>query len=105
MSGYADNLVSLGITIPIDLGIHRVLQSLPPRYKSFVMNYNMQGMKKSFPELLSMLKTAEVEIKKEHQVLMINKTTGFKKDGKGKQKGKKGGKPVAVPEKKPPRWP
>src|SRR4051812_15147193 len=60
MSGYADKLVSLGISIPIDLGIHRVLQSLPPSYKSFVMNYNMQGMKKSLPELLSMLKTAEV---------------------------------------------
>ena len=56
MSGYADKLVSLGISIPIDLGIHRVLQSLPPSYKSFVMNYNMQGMKKSLPELLSMLK-------------------------------------------------
>ena len=26
-----------------------------------------------------MLKAAEVEIKKEHQVLMINKTTSFKK--------------------------
>src|SRR3954467_10565927 len=86
MSGYADKLVSLGIMIPIDLGIHHVLQSLPPSYKSFVMNYNMPGMKKSLPELLSMLKTAEVEIKKEHQVLMINKTTGFKKDMKGKQK-------------------
>src|SRR3954470_25042958 len=34
MSGYADKLVSLGISIPIDLGIHRVLQSLPPSYKS-----------------------------------------------------------------------
>src|SRR3954464_1337792 len=101
MLGYADKLVSLGISIPIDLGIHRVLQSLPPSNKSFVMNYNMQGMKKSLPELLSMLKTAEVEIKKEHQVLMINRNTGFKKDKKGKRKGSKGGKHVAAPEKKP----
>ena len=46
------------------------------------MNYNMQGMEKSIPELYSMLKSAEVEIKKEHQVLMVNKTTSFKK-GKG----------------------
>ena len=36
-------------------------------------------MKKSLPDLLSMLKTAEVEIKKEHQVLMVNKTTSLKK--------------------------
>ena len=50
-----------------------------------------------------MLKTAEVEIKKEHQVLMVNKTTSFKKKGKkGKAKGKfkKDGKSVAKPEKK-----
>ena len=101
-SAYADKLIALGITIPNELGIHRVLQSLPPSYKNFVMNYNMQGMKKTLPELLSMLKTAEVEIKKEHQVLMINKTTSFKKGKKGKPKVnfKKGGKSVAAPEKK-----
>ena len=32
-----------------------------------------------------MLKAAEVEIKKEHQVLMVNKTTSFKKKGKWKK--------------------
>src|SRR4051812_14436751 len=60
MSGYADKLTALGISIPIELGIHRVLHSLPPSYKRFVMNYNMQGMKKSLLELLSMLKIVEV---------------------------------------------
>ena len=30
-------------------------------------------------ELFAMLKAAVVEIKKEHQVLMVNKTTSFKK--------------------------
>ena len=49
------------------------------------MNYNMQGMNKTIPELFAMLKAAEVEIKKEHQVLVVNKTTGFKKKGKGKK--------------------
>ena len=49
------------------------------------MNYNMQGMNKTIPELFAMLKAAKVEIKKEHQVLMVNKTTSFKKKGKGKE--------------------
>ena len=49
------------------------------------MNYNMQGMTKMIPELFTMVKAAEVEIKKEHQVLMVNKTTSFKKKGKGKK--------------------
>jgi hypothetical protein len=31
----------------------------------------MQGMTKTIPELFVMLKSAEVEIKKEHQVLMV----------------------------------
>ena len=68
-----------------------------------MMNYNMQGMDKTIPELFAMLKAAEVEIKKEHQVLMVNKTTSFKKKGKGKKKGnfKKNSKQVAAQEKKP----
>ena len=44
-----------------------------------MMNYSMQGMTKVIPELFAMLKAAEVEIKKEHQVLMVNKTTSFKR--------------------------
>ena len=102
MSGYHNQLTQLGVNLLVDSVIDRVLQSLPPSYKSFVMNYNMQGMDKTIPELFAMLKAAEVEIKKEHQVLMVNKTTSFKKKGKGKKKGnfKKNGKQVVAQEKK-----
>ena len=49
-----------------------------------------------------MLMAAEVEIKKEHQVLMVNKTTSFKKKGKGKKRNfKKNVKQVAAQVKKP----
>ena len=66
------------------------------------MNYNMQWMNKTIAELFAMLKAAEVEIKKEHQVLMVNKTTSFKKKVKGKKGNfKKNGKQVATLEKKP----
>ena len=51
------------------------------------MNYSMQGMDKTIPELFAMLKAAKVGIKREHHVLMVNKTTSFKKKGKGKKKG------------------
>ncbi|XP_071678209.1 uncharacterized protein [Lolium perenne] len=87
MSGQAKKLQDLGIKIPNSFGIHRLLQSLPPSYKNLVMNYNMQCKNKTFPELFSMLKTTEVEIKKEHQVLMVNKTTNFKNQAKPKEKG------------------
>ena len=82
MSGYHNHLTQLGVNLPDDSVFDRILQSLPPSYKSFVMNYNMQGMDKTIPELFAMLKAAEVEIKKEHQVLMVNNTTSFKKKGK-----------------------
>ena len=49
-----------------------------------------------------MLKSTKVEIKKEHQGLMINKTTIFKKRAKGKKGNfKKNGKQVAAQVKKP----
>ena len=38
MSGYHNHLTQLGVNLPVDSVIDRVLQSLPPRYKSFVMN-------------------------------------------------------------------
>src|SRR5215216_6102432 len=55
----------------------------------------MQGMNKTIPELFAVLKTAEVEIKKGHQVFMVNKTTNFKKNGK--QVATPGKKPKAGP--------
>ena len=67
-----------------------------------MMNYNMEGMENNILELFAMLKAAEIEVKKEHQVLMVNKTTSFKKKGKGKKQNfKKNGKQVATPRKKP----
>ena len=49
-----------------------------------------------------MMKSMKVEIKKEHQVLMINKTTSFKKGAKGKKGNfKQNGKQVVTPVKKP----
>ena len=62
----------------------------------------MKGMTKMIPELFAMLKLAKLEIKKERQVLMVNKTTSFKKKGKGKRGNfKKNGKQVVTPAKKP----
>jgi hypothetical protein len=92
MSGYVQCLNALECQIPDELVIDRVLQSLPPSYKGFFLNYNMQGMTKSLSELFAMLKTAEVEIKKEHNMLMVNKTTDFKKSRRSTN-GPKGKKP------------
>mgnify|MGYP005836554491 CR=1 FL=1 len=85
MSGYNNHLIQLGVNVPDDSVIDRILQSLPPSYKSFVMNYNMQGMDKTITELFAMLKAAEVEIKKEHQVLMVTRPPVSRKRVKGRR--------------------
>ena len=64
LSKYYNRLNRVGVNLPDDSVIDRILQSLPPSYKSFAMNYNMQGMNKTISELFAMLKAAEVEIKK-----------------------------------------
>ena len=52
MSGLHNRLTQLGVNLPDDAVIDRILQSLPPSYKSFVMNYNMQGMERPFPRYI-----------------------------------------------------
>ena len=48
------------------------------------MNYNITGIDMMILELFAMFDTANVEIKKEHQLLMVSETTSFKK-GEGKK--------------------
>ena len=42
MSGLHNCLSQLGVNLPDDSVTDKILPSLPPTYKSFVMNYNMQ---------------------------------------------------------------
>ena len=48
------------------------------------MNYNISGIDMMILEVFTMFDTAKVEIKKEHQLLMVGETTSFQK-GKGKK--------------------
>ena len=79
MSGYCNHLIQLGVNLLDDSVIDKILQSLPPSYKSFVTNYNMQGMNKTIPELMPILTAPEAEIKKDQQVLLVTKPTSCKK--------------------------
>ena len=48
------------------------------------MNYNISGIDMMILELFAMFDTAKVEIKKEHQLLMVSKTTSFR-EGQGQE--------------------
>ena len=57
---------------------------------------------KMIPEFFMMMKSSKVEIKKEHQVLMVDKITSFKKRAKGKKGNfKRNGKQVVTLMNKP----
>jgi hypothetical protein len=89
MVGYAQRLEKLGFPISKELGTDMVLASLPPSFGPFIMNYNMNGMDKTMTELHGMLKSAEEGLKKDAKhVMLVNKTTSFKKKAKPGKKGK-----------------
>lgn len=87
-----DRLVQLGTTLPADLAVNAVLQSLPASYGPFIMHYNMDKGDKPLPEILNMLRVAEHDLKKSqpNSVLMIQNSKG---KGKAKAKGKSKAKP------------
>ena len=78
-----NRLNQVGVDLP-DKIVMVLQKSLPPSCESFVMNYNISRIDTMILERFTMFDTVKVEIKKEHQLLMVSKTTSFK-EGKGKK--------------------
>ncbi|KAK8600673.1 hypothetical protein V6N12_050526 [Hibiscus sabdariffa] len=66
-----------------ELATDVILQSLPDSFKPFVLNFNMNEINKSLPQLLGMLRTAESDLKKNG-----SKSILMTREAKGKKKGK-----------------
>ncbi|XP_045791733.1 uncharacterized protein LOC123886462 [Trifolium pratense] len=102
MIGYVGDLTRLGFPLGDELATDLILQSLPESFNQFVLNFTMSDMEKTLPQLLSMLRQAEQNLKskgKSNHVLMIGK--GNHKKG-NKVKGNKGkGKEVVKPKSAP----
>ncbi|KAG8485771.1 hypothetical protein CXB51_019116 [Gossypium anomalum] len=93
MIGYIESLSKLGFPLSQELATDVILQSLLDSYSQFVLNFNMNEIDKTLPQLLSMLRTAEGNMKKVRPkpILMVrnNKSKGKAKvptnpKGKGK---------------------
>ena len=59
-----------------------IIQSLLESFSQFVLNYHMNKLNTSLPELLNMLKTAESHLKKNKAPLLIVDGINKKKSGK-----------------------
>ncbi|KAK9033244.1 hypothetical protein V6N11_018279 [Hibiscus sabdariffa] len=102
MMGYIQTLEKLGFALNDELAIDVVLQSLPESFNQFILNFNMNEIEKTLPQLLGMLRTAEGNMKKGgcKSVLMVREAKGKGKRvakskgiGKNKPKGKEALKP------------
>ena len=71
MNGYIEQLASLGVLMDHELSIDLILQSLPDSYASFVLNYQMNKISTTIPELVNMLKNAEEAVKKQSSKAVI----------------------------------
>ena len=96
MIGLIEKLEKLGFMLHHQLSVDLILQSLPPSFSNFVMNFNLTQVETStLPELLNMLKTAEDSIKKEKgYVLMVEPSKKRKFKSGPKKTIKKAFKPT-----------
>ncbi|KAK8582336.1 hypothetical protein V6N13_032090 [Hibiscus sabdariffa] len=102
MMGYIQTLEKLGFALNDELAIDVVLQSLSDSFNQFVLNFNMNEINKTLPQLLAMLRTTEGNMKKggSKSILMVREAKGKGKKvakskgiGKTKPKGKEALKP------------
>ncbi|KAK8624643.1 hypothetical protein V6N13_089532 [Hibiscus sabdariffa] len=102
MMGYIQTLEKLDFALNDELAIDVVLQSLSDSFNQFLLNFNMNEISKTLPQLLGMLRTVEGNMKKcgSKSIVMVHEEKGKGKKvakskgiGKTKPKGKEALKP------------
>ncbi|KAL0405829.1 UNVERIFIED_CONTAM: hypothetical protein Slati_3896800 [Sesamum latifolium] len=83
MLSHVKKLVDLKAGLNNDTYIDVILQSLPPSYDPFIVNYNMNGLEKSIHELINMLVQYEATIHKSEPSVLVEEASTSKAKGKG----------------------
>ncbi|KAL0402514.1 UNVERIFIED_CONTAM: hypothetical protein Slati_4281300 [Sesamum latifolium] len=99
MLSLVEKLEDLKAGLNNDTYIDVILQSLPPSYDPFIVNYNMNGLEKSIHELINMLVQYEAKTYKSEPTVLVGEASTSKAKGKraGRWKRKKGkGQAVAA---------
>ena len=92
MIGYAEHLGQLGLPLEQELVVALVLQSLPESFNSFVQNFLVNDMDKTLPQIATMLRTAEKNMKRKGKAILIVNNGKFKRHQKKPNKFKGNGK-------------
>ncbi|KAL0440325.1 UNVERIFIED_CONTAM: hypothetical protein Slati_2515500 [Sesamum latifolium] len=86
-----------------DTYIDMILQSLPPSYDPFIVNYNMNGLEKSIHELINMLVQYEVTSHKSEPAVLVGegrpprRKTRVPDAGRGRRARERGSQPLLAP--------
>ncbi|KAK4389833.1 Retrovirus-related Pol polyprotein from transposon TNT 1-94 [Sesamum angolense] len=92
MLSLVEKIEDLKAGLDNDTYIDVILQSLPPSFDPFIVNFNMNGLEKSINELINMLVQYEATIKKYAPSVLIGEASTSEAKGKrvGRWKRKKG---------------
>ncbi|KAL0439930.1 UNVERIFIED_CONTAM: hypothetical protein Slati_2476000 [Sesamum latifolium] len=75
MLSLVEKLEDLKAGLENDTYIDVILQSLPPSYDPFIVNYNMNGLEKSIHELINMLVQYEAMTHKSEPAVLIGEAS------------------------------
>ncbi|KAL0427499.1 UNVERIFIED_CONTAM: hypothetical protein Slati_2924700 [Sesamum latifolium] len=97
MLALVEKLEDLKAGLNNDTYIDVILQSLPPSYDPFIVNYNMNRLEKSIHELINMLVQYEATTHKSEPTVLVGEASTSKAKGKGARRWKrKKGKGTAI---------
>ncbi|KAL0451308.1 UNVERIFIED_CONTAM: hypothetical protein Slati_1108900 [Sesamum latifolium] len=82
MLSLVEKLEDLKAGLDNDTYIDVILQSLPPSYDSFIINYNMNGLEKFIHELINMLVQYEATTHKSALAVLVEEASTSKAKGK-----------------------
>ncbi|KAL0400291.1 UNVERIFIED_CONTAM: hypothetical protein Sradi_2372400 [Sesamum radiatum] len=88
MLSLVEKLEDLKAGLDNDTYIDVILQSLPPSYDPFIVNYNMNGLEKSIHELINMLVQYKATTHKSKPAVLVRKASTSKAKGKGPDTGR-----------------
>ncbi|KAL0453589.1 UNVERIFIED_CONTAM: hypothetical protein Slati_1337000 [Sesamum latifolium] len=79
MLSLVEKLEDLKAGLNNDTYIDVILQSLPPSYDPFIVNYNMNGLEKSIHELINMLVQYEATTHKSEPLVLVGEASTSKR--------------------------
>ncbi|KAL0411322.1 UNVERIFIED_CONTAM: hypothetical protein Slati_3721900 [Sesamum latifolium] len=89
MLSLVEKLEDLKAGLDNDTYIDVILQSLPPSYDPFIVNYNMNGLEKSIHELINMLVQYKATTRKSEPSVLVGEASTSKAKGEAARRWKR----------------